>query len=152
MIQKLKFSYSCTTILLDVWKRLPVDVMLVGVLRDKDVQTYNVKGIQKDLRESVNVAKGNITDAQRKQTQEYNKRANGAPLEVEHHVLLANKKERGKGKLADVWNSAVHVVTWKEPSLPIYRVEYPTTKNSKVVHCNILMFKLNQSCQMMPVQ
>lgn len=46
MIQTLKFSYSCTTILLDVWKRLPVDIVLVGVLRDKDVQTYNVKGIQ----------------------------------------------------------------------------------------------------------
>lgn len=41
--------------------------------------------------------------------------------------------------MADVWNSAVHVVTWKDPSLPIYRVENPTTKNSKVVHRNFLL-------------
>lgn len=38
----------------------------------------------------------------------------------------------------DVWDSVVHVVTWKDPSLPIYRVENPTTKNSKVVHRKFL--------------
>lgn len=41
--------------------------------------------------------------------------------------------------MPDVWDSAVHVVIWKDPSLPIYRVENPTTKNSKVVHCNFLL-------------
>ncbi len=38
-----------------------------------------------------------------------------------------------------MWNSAVHVVIWKDQSLPIYRVENPTTKNSKVVHRNFLL-------------
>lgn len=41
--------------------------------------------------------------------------------------------------MADVWDSAVHVVMWKDPSLPIYRVENHTTKNSKVVHRNFLL-------------
>lgn len=131
MIQTLTFSYNCTThettgfapffLMFGRIPRLPVDVMFGSAFRDKDVQTYDeyVKAIQKDLRQAVHIANGNITDAQRKQTQQYNKRAKGALLEVGDCVLLANKKEREKGKLADVWNSAVHVVTWKDPSLPI---------------------------------
>lgn len=151
MIQTLTFSYNCTThettgfapfyLMFGRIPRLPVDVMFGSALRNEDVQTYDeyVKSLQKDLKEAMHIAKGNATDAQRRQTEGYNKRSKGAPLEVGDRVLLANKKERGKGKLADVWNSAVHVVTWKDPSLPIYRVENPTTKNSKVVHRNFLL-------------
>ncbi|CAM4516070.1 unnamed protein product [Leuciscus chuanchicus] len=108
-------------------------------LEVKDGVLYRRSKDQKDLREAVHIAKRNTTDAQRKQAQGYNKRSKGAPLEVGDRVLLVNKKERGKGKLADVWDSAVHVVIWKDSSLPIYRVENPTTKNSKVVHRNFLL-------------
>ncbi len=151
MIQTLTFSYNCTThettgfapfyLMFGRIPKLPVDVMFGSALRNEDVQTYDeyVKSLQKDLREAVHIAKGNTMDAQRKQTEGYNKRSKGAPLEVGDRVLLANKKERGKGKLADMWNSAVHVVIWKDQSLPIYRVENPTTKNSKVVHRNFLL-------------
>lgn len=142
MIQTLTFSYNCTThettgfapfyLMFGIIPRLPVDVMFGSTLRNEDVQTYDeyVKSLQKDLREAVHIAKSNSTDAQRKQTQEYNKRSKGAPLEVGDRVLLVNKKERGKRKLADVWDSVVHVVTWKDPSLPVYRVENPTTKKT----------------------
>ncbi|KAJ8015252.1 hypothetical protein DPEC_G00024200 [Dallia pectoralis] len=151
IIQTLTFSYNCTThettgfapfyLMFGRIPKLPVDVMFGGALRNEDVQTYDeyVKSFQKDLREAVHIAKSNTTDAQRKQAQVYNKRSKGAPLEVGDRVLLVNKKERGKGKLADKWDSAVHVVIWKDPSLPIYRVENPTTKNSKVVHRNFLL-------------
>lgn len=151
IIQTLTFSYNCTThettgfapfyLMFGRIPKLPVDVMFGSALRNEDVQTYDeyVKSLQKDLREAVHIAKSNTTDAQRKQAQGYNKRSKGAPLEVGDRVLLVNKKERGKGKLADVWDSAVHVVIWKDPSLPIYRVENPTTKNSKVVHRNFLL-------------
>ncbi|KAJ8001345.1 hypothetical protein DPEC_G00168570 [Dallia pectoralis] len=151
IIQTLTFSYNCTThettgfapfyLMFGRIPKLPVDVMFGSALRNEDVQTYDeyVKSFQKDLREAVHIAKSNTTDAQRKQAQVYNKRSKGAPLEVGDRVLLVNKKERGKGKLADKWDSAVHVVIWKDPSLPIYRVENPTTKNSKVVHRNFLL-------------
>lgn len=70
---------------------------------------------------------------------EYDKRVKGIPLEVSDHVLLANRKDRGKGKLADLWDSTVHVIKWKDLSLHIYRVEDPITKKSKVVHRHFIL-------------
>lgn len=93
MIQILIFSYNCTThktagfatfyFMFGRIPRLPVDVMFGSALRNEDVQTYDkyVKSLQKDLREAVHIAKSNTTE-QRKQTQGYNKRSKGAPLEV----------------------------------------------------------------------
>lgn len=120
--------------------RLPVD-MFGSALRNDDVQTYDeyVETFQRDLREAIRIAQGNTTGAQRRQAKEYNKKSKGVALEVGDRVLLVNKKEKGKRKLADVWDSVVHVVTWKDPTLHIYRVEDPTTRKSKVVHRNFLL-------------
>ncbi len=87
MIQTLTFSYNCTThettgfapfyLMFGRIPKLPVDVMFGSALRNEDVQTYDeyVKSLQKDLREAVHIAKGNTMDAQRKQTEGYNKRS-----------------------------------------------------------------------------
>ncbi|KAK3521121.1 hypothetical protein QTP86_021290, partial [Hemibagrus guttatus] len=151
MIQTLTFSYNCTThettgfapfyLMFGRVPRLPVDIMFGSVLRNDDVQTYDeyVETLQEDLREAMRIAQGNTTGAQRRQAKEYNKRSKGIALEVGDRVLLVNKKEKGKRKLADVWDSVVHVVTWKDPTIHIYRVEDPTTRKSKVVHRNFLL-------------
>lgn len=151
MIQTLTFSYNCTThettgfapfyLMFGRVPRLPVDIMFGSALRNDDVQTYDeyVETFQRDLREAIRIAQGNTTGAQRRQAQEYNKKSKGVALEVGDRVLLVNKKEKGKRKLADVWDSVVHVVTWKDPTLHIYRVEDPTTRKSKVVHRNFLL-------------
>lgn len=151
MIQTLTFSYNCTThettgfapfyLMFGRVPRLPVDIMFGGTLRNEDVVTYDtyVDSFQRDLREAVKIAQSNTTEAQRKQTREYDKRVKGIPLEVGDHVLLANRKDRGKGKLADLWDSTMHVITWKDSSLHIYRVEDPTTKKSRVVHRNFIL-------------
>lgn len=121
--------------------RLPVDIIFGSALRNDDVQTYDeyVETLQEDMREAIRIAQGNTTGAQRRQAREYNKKSKGIDLEVGDRVLLVNKKEKGKRKLADVWDSVVHVVTWKDPTLHIYRVEDPTTRKSKVVHRNFLL-------------
>lgn len=151
MIQTLTFSYNCTThettgfapfyLMFGRVPRLPVDIMFGSALRNDDVQTYDeyVETFQRDLREAIRIAQGNTTGAQRRQAKEYNKKSKGVALEVGDRVLLVNKKEKGKRKLADVWDSVVHVVTWKDPTLHIYRVEDPTTRKSKVVHRNFLL-------------
>lgn len=98
-----------------------------------------MESLQKDLREAVRLAQTNATEAQRKQAKEYNRKVKGTSLEIGDHVLLSNRKERTRGKLADLWDSTVHMITWKDPSLHIYRVEDPLTKKSRVVHRNFLL-------------
>ncbi len=151
MIQTLTFSYNCTThettkfapfyLMFGRVPRLPVDIMFGSALRNGDVQTYDeyVETLQEDMREAIRIAQGNTTGAQIRQARGYNKKSKGIDLEVGDRVLLVNKKEKGKRKLADVWDSVVHVVTWKDPTLHIYRVEDPTTRKSKVVHRNFLL-------------
>lgn len=151
MIQTLTFSYNCTThettgfapffLMFGRIPRLPVDIMFGSTLKNEDVLTHDeyVDSFQKDLREAVRIAQANTTEAQKKQARQYNKRVKGTALEIGDRVLLANRKERGKGKLADLWDSTVYVITWKDPSVHIYRVENPTTKKSKVVHRNFIL-------------
>lgn len=151
MIQTLTFSYNCTThemtgfapfyLMFGRVPRLPVDIMFGSALRNDDVQTYDeyVDTLQRDLREAIRIAQGNTTGAQRRQAKEYNKKSKGVVLEVGDRVLLVNKKEKGQRKLADVWDSVVHVGTWKDPTLHIYRVEDPATRKSTVVHRNFLL-------------
>lgn len=151
MIQTLTFSYNCTThettgfapfyLMYGRVPRLPVDIMFGNTLKNDDVVAHDtyVESFQRDLREAVKIAQSNTTEAQKKQAREYNKRIKGVPLEVGDHVLLANRKDRGKGKLADLWDSSVHVITWRDLSVHIYRVENPTTKKSKVVHRNFIL-------------
>ena len=121
--------------------RLPVDIVFGNTLRDEDVVAHDtyVDSLQRDLSEAVKIAQRNTTEAQKRQARQYDKRVKGVPLTVGDNVLLANRKDRGKGKLADLWDSTVHVITWKDPSVHIYRVEDPTTKKSKVVHRNFIL-------------
>lgn len=151
MIQTLTFSYNCTThettgfapfyLMFGRIPKLPVDIMFGSALKNEEVQTYDeyVNSLQNDFREAVRIAQENTTGAQRKQAKVYNKRSKGAALEVGDRVLLVNKREKGKRKLADVWDSVVHVIIWKDPTLHIYRVKDPRTKKSRVVHRNFLL-------------
>ncbi|KAL0199023.1 hypothetical protein M9458_007563, partial [Cirrhinus mrigala] len=84
--------------------RLPVDIMFESVLRDNEVVDYNdyVSLFQKDLKEAVRIAQDSTTQAQKKEAAQYNKRVKGIALEIGDRVLLANRRERARGKLADL--------------------------------------------------
>lgn len=121
--------------------RLPVDIMFGSVLRDNEVMDYDdyVNSFQKDLKEAIRIAQSSTTQAQKKQAEQYNKRVKGVALEIGDKVLLANRRERARGKLADLWDSTVYVITWKDPNVHVYRVEDPVTKKNKVVHRNFIL-------------
>lgn len=59
-------------------------------------------------------------------------------MEIGDKVLLANRRERARGKLADLWDSTVFV-TWKNPNVHVYKVEDPVIKKNKVVHRNFML-------------
>lgn len=54
-------------------------------------------------------------------------------------MLLANKAERGKRKIADRWESTVYTVVDCKPQTHTYRIQNPTTGQEKVVHRNLLL-------------
>lgn len=51
-------------------------------------------------------------------------------------MLLANKGERGKKKLADKWEPVVYTVVDKNPQTHIYKIS-DATGQCKVVHRNL---------------
>lgn len=54
-------------------------------------------------------------------------------------MLMANKTERGKKKVADRWESTVYTVMDHKPDTHTYRIRNPATGQKKVVHRNLLM-------------
>lgn len=60
-------------------------------------------------------------------------------METGDKVLLANHRERARGKLAVLWDSTVYVVQWKNHNVHVYKVEEPVTKKKKVVHRNFIL-------------
>ena len=53
-------------------------------------------------------------------------------------VLLANKGERGKRKIADRWESTMYIVVAKNLSLNTYQIRAPNGI-VKTVHRNLIM-------------
>ena len=54
-------------------------------------------------------------------------------------VLLANKGERGRRKLADGWGSTPYVVVSADPRCHTYRVRNTSNGQERVVHRNLLL-------------
>ena len=119
--------------------RLPVDVMFQSVLMDEQVVDYDgyVQCLRRDLAEAVRIAQISTTKQQKKQTEFYNRKVRGAPVEV--GVLLANKGERGWRKLADRWESHLYTVVEKQDNTHTFRLRNCATNQEKVVHRNLIM-------------
>lgn len=69
----------------------------------------------------------------------YNQTVRGVPVEVGDHVLLANKEERGKRKLADRWNNFIYVLVEKNAESHTFKIQDASTGQEKVVHRNLIM-------------
>ena len=63
----------------------------------------------------------------------------GPVIDVGDRVLLVNKKERGKRKVADRWESTVYTVMERNSATHTYRICDTVTGQEKVVHHNLLM-------------
>ncbi len=150
-LQTLTFLYNCTThestgyapfyLMFGRVPRLPVDILFRSVLNDQNVVSYDkfVDTLVKDLKEAMVIAQEHATKEQKRQAALYNRRVKGLAIDVGDHVLLANKAERGKRKIADRWESTVYTVVDRKPQTHTYRIRNPATGQEKVVHRNLLL-------------
>ncbi|XP_048109735.1 uncharacterized protein LOC125301405 [Alosa alosa] len=121
--------------------RLPVDILFGNVLTDPDVTSFDryVSKLSEDLREAMLIAQEHATKEQGRQTRLYNRKVKGATIEIGDRVLVANKKERGKRKVADRWEPTVYTVMDKNAKTHTYKIQNTVTGSERVVHRNLLM-------------
>ena len=149
-IQTLTFAYNATVhettgyapfyLMFGRIPRLPVGVMFKQVLQDPvvvDHGTY-VKTLVSHLHEAANIAQQRTIKEQAKQSQGYNKKAKGTHLNRGDRVLVANKGERGKRKLADKWEATVYTIVDRDPRTHVYKLE-DDKGNTKVLHRNLIL-------------
>nr|XP_055046856.1 uncharacterized protein LOC129432455 [Misgurnus anguillicaudatus] len=151
MLQTLTFAYNCTAhestgfapfyLMYGRIPRLPVDIMFQSVSQDNNITDYDqyVKKMKNDLREAMLLAQANTAASQQRQAAQYNKRIKGRDIEEGDHVLIANKGERGRRKLADKWESTPYVVLSVDTRCHTYRIRNTRTGQEKVVHRNLLL-------------
>lgn len=121
--------------------RLPVDVLFRTVMNDPEVVSYDkyVASLEKDLRDAMVIAQEHAMKEQQRHTVLYNRRVKGPTITVGDRVLVANKKERGKRKVADRWESAIYTVVDVNSDTHTYKIQDTTTGQERVVHRNLLM-------------
>ncbi|KAI4899214.1 hypothetical protein NFI96_005203 [Prochilodus magdalenae] len=149
-IQTLTFAYNATVhkttgyapfyLMFGHVPRLPVDVLFKQLLCYTSVTDYDsyVKSLITNLKDAMEIAQKHSLAEQQHKTLQYNKRVKGIHLNVGDHVLVANKSERGKKKLADRWESSVYTVTDVNPDIHVYKIK-DFTGRTRVVHRNLLL-------------
>lgn len=151
MLQMLTFCYNCTEhettgfapffLMFGRIPRLPVDVLFQHTLLSDAVVSHRefVSNLKRDLSEAARIACENSRTEQARQAKNYNRKAKGSPLTVGDRVLLANRGEKGRRKIADKWESTVFEVKSVKPGINVYRISDPVTSREKVVHRNLLL-------------
>ncbi len=149
-IQTLTFAYNSTVhettgyapfqLMFGRVPRLPVDVMFKQVLRDPATVDYSsyAATLMSHLHEAAEIAQKHAVQEQNKQTKMYNRKIRGVHLNCGDRVLIANKGERGKRKLADRWEPSVYTIVDSDPKKHIYKVK-DDKGLTKVVHRNMLL-------------
>lgn len=147
-IQTMTFAYNATVhettgyapfqLMFSRIPRLPVDIMFGQVLRDSVIVDHSsyVKTLMSYLHEAI--AQKHAAVEQGKQARGYNKRIKGTCLNVGDRVLIANKRERGKRKLADKWDPNVYTVKDRNVQTNIYKL-IDDEGNLRVVHRNLIL-------------
>ncbi|KAM7370275.1 hypothetical protein PAMP_011541 [Pampus punctatissimus] len=150
-LQTLTFVYNCAThettgyppfyLMFGRVPRLPVDVLFRTVLHDSAVTSYDKYAacLANDLKEAMVIAQDHATNEQKRHAQLYNRKVKGSNINIGDRVLLANRKDRGKKKLADRWESTIYTVVDMNPETHTYRVCDTVSGQEKVIHRNLLM-------------
>ncbi|XP_052459431.1 retrovirus-related Pol polyprotein from transposon 412 [Carassius gibelio] len=150
-LRMLTFCYNCTVhettgfapfyLMFGRIPRLPIDVMFQHALKDDHVITHSefVSHLKRDLSEAAEVAQRHSSAEQARHAKLYDRKVKGSPLIVGDRVLLANRGERGKRKVADKWESIPYEVLSVRSAINVYRVKDTVTGKEKTVHRNLLL-------------
>ena len=150
-LQTLTFVYNCTAhettgfppfyLMFGRVPRLPIDVMFRSVIHDSSVSGYDryVESLVSDLKEAMVVAQEHVTKEQHRHALLYNRKVKGSFIDKGEQVLLANKKEKGKRKLADKWDSTIYTVLDVNHETHTYKITDNVSGRVKIVHRNLIM-------------
>uniref|UniRef100_A0A8C5P8M5 Integrase catalytic domain-containing protein n=1 Tax=Leptobrachium leishanense TaxID=445787 RepID=A0A8C5P8M5_9ANUR len=148
-IQTLTFAYNATVhettgyapfqLMFGRIPKLPIDVMFGQVLHDPVIVDYSsyVNSLMSYLHEAAHIAQKHIEKQQKKQARCYNRRIKGTHLNIGDRVLIANKSERGKRKLADKCDPTVYTVKDRNLQTNVYKLI--DEGKSRVVHRNLML-------------
>lgn len=111
--------------------------MFRQVLRDPAIVDFSsyVPILRSHLHEAAEIAQKHSIQG-RKQTKICNHKIKSAHLNCGDRVLIANKGERRKRKLADKWEPTVYTIVDNDPHTHIYKVKNDKG-HTKVVHRNM---------------
>ncbi|KAJ8353387.1 hypothetical protein SKAU_G00209540 [Synaphobranchus kaupii] len=125
----------------EIIRKSTIDILFGNILTDPDVTDFGryVTKLSEDLKEAMLIAQEHVTKEQNRQARLYNRKAKGPTIEIGDRVLVANKKERGKRKVADRWESIVYTVTEMNPQTHTYKIQDTVTGRERIVHRNLLM-------------
>lgn len=98
-----------------------------------------VQHLRKDFSEAAQIAQTNAIREQDRHAKLYDRKVRGLPLGVGDRVLLANRGERGRRKLADRWNPTPFDVVSVRSDINVYRIRDVVTSREKFVHRNMLL-------------
>lgn len=134
LLRTLTFSYNCTVhettgfapfyLMFGRIPRLPIDIMFQHVLCDERVVSHHefVTALRRDLSAAAEIARKHSLKEQNRHVILYNRKVRGSPLAVGDRVLLANRGEKGKRKVADKWDSVLYEVQSVKPEVNVYRI------------------------------
>ncbi|XP_059923668.1 uncharacterized protein LOC132469690 [Gadus macrocephalus] len=128
--------------------RLPVDLAFgLPAIKPPKSHSQYVHDLRSRLEESYKVATKNALKIADRNKRRFDKRVVDSTLETGDRVLVRNVRIRGKHKLADRWESDVHVVVKRAGDLPVYTVR-PENKDGplRTLHRDLLL-----PCGFLPV-
>lgn len=130
--------------------RLPVDLAFKLPVPEGQHSSHSeyVKTLKSRLKESYEVAKEKSAKIALKNKTRYDRHVTASDLEPGDRVLVRNVRIRGKHKIADKWESTVHVVVTRAGTLPVYTIK-PETEDGpqRTLHRDLLL-----PCGYLPVE
>lgn len=122
--------------------RLPVDLAFGLPVREGKHKSHSqyVQNLKSHLEESYKIATRSAAKVAERNKTRFDKRVSPSALDIGDRVLVRNVRIRGKHKLADRWESTIHVVVKRAGDLPVYTVR-PENKESplRTLHRDLLL-------------
>ncbi|XP_057179298.1 uncharacterized protein LOC130547386 [Triplophysa rosa] len=130
--------------------RLPVDLAFKLPAPEGQHSSHSeyVQNLKSRLKESYKIAMDKAARIAHKNKMRFDKHVTASDLEAGDRVLVRNVRVRGKHKISDKWEYAVHVVVRRAGTLPVYTVK-PENRDGplRTLHRDLLL-----PCGYLPVE